>query len=174
MKSLYGLSTWAQVARLIGEHPGLQAVLGEAPSQWACYRFSRKLAAHPGLREGCARGLLEALRAADPELGADVAVDSTDLAAWANGQKYRYRGGPERESWSDPDANWGHRSAVSTRKGGGFYGYKLHLAVCTRTDLPLGWEVRTGREADMRLVETLLKQLAERGVRPASVAMDRG
>ena len=63
---------------------------------------------------------------------------------------------------------------MSTRKGGGFYGYKLHLAVCTRTDLPLGWEVHTGREADMRLVETLLKQLVERGVRPASVAMDRG
>ena len=63
---------------------------------------------------------------------------------------------------------------MSTRKGGGFYGYKLHLAVCTRTDLPLGWEVRTGKEADMRVVAPLLKQLAERGVRPASVAMDRG
>ena len=63
---------------------------------------------------------------------------------------------------------------MSTRKGGGFYGYKLHLAVCTRTDLPLGWEVRTSKEADMRIVEPLLKQLAERGVKPVSVAMDRG
>ena len=152
----------------------MQAVLGDTPSQWACYRFSRKLAAHRDLRESCARSLLEKLRATDPELGADVAVDSTDLAAWANGQKYRYRGGPERTSWSDPDASWGHRSAVSTRKGGGFYGYKLHLAVCTRTDLPLGWEVRTGKDADMRVVEPLLKQLSERGIRPVSVAMDRG
>ena len=100
--------------------------------------------------------------------------DSTDIPAYANGQKYRYRGGPERTSWSDPDASWGHRSAVSTRKGGGFYGYKLHLVVCTRTDLPLGWEVRTGKEADMRIVEPLLKQLAERGVKPVSVAMDKG
>jgi hypothetical protein len=25
--------------------------------------------------------------------------------------------GPERETFSDPDASWGHRSAVSTRKG---------------------------------------------------------
>ena len=56
----------------------------------------------------------------------------------------------------------------------GFYGYKLHLVVCTRTDLPLGWEVRTSREADMRLVEPLLKQLSKRGIRPASVAMDKG
>ncbi len=103
-----------------------------------------------------------------------VGFDSTDLLAYANGQRYKYHGGPEREAFSDPDASWGHRSAISTRKGGGFYGYKLHLAVCTRTDLPLGWEVRTGKEADMRVVAPLLKQLAERGVKPASVAMDRG
>ena len=114
------------------------------------------------------------MRAADPNLGTDVAIDSTDMAAWVNGQKYRYQGRPERTSWSDPDASWGHRSAVSTRKGGGFYGYKLHLVVCTRTDLPLGWEVRTSKEADMRLVEPLLKQLSERGVKPASAAMDKG
>ena len=35
-------------------------------------------------------------------------------------------------------------------------------------------QVRTGKDAGMRVVEPLLKQLAERGVRPASVAMDRG
>jgi hypothetical protein len=44
------------------------------------------------------------------------------------GQRYLYNHGPERQAYSDPDASWGHRSAVSTRKGGGFYGYKLHLA----------------------------------------------
>ena len=48
--------------------------------------------------------------------------------------------------FSDPDASWGHRSAVSTRKGGGFYGYKLDMAVCTATDLPLAWNVRTARD----------------------------
>lgn len=42
------------------------------------------------------------------------------------------KGGPERERFSDPDASWGHRSAVSTPTGGGFYGFKLHLAVDTR------------------------------------------
>ena len=29
----------------------------------------------------------------------------------------------------------GHRSVVSTRKGGGFYGYKLHMATCSKTGL---------------------------------------
>ena len=76
--------------------------------------------------------------------------------------------------FSDPDATWGHRSAVSTRKGGGFYGYKPHMATCSRTGLPLAWQVQTGKEADMRQVESLLGQLAGRGVRPATAAMDRG
>ena len=66
-------------------------------------------------------------------MGRDVAIDASDIAAYANGQKFIYDGGPEREAWSDPDATWGHRSAVSTRKGGGFYGYKIHMAVCTAT-----------------------------------------
>jgi hypothetical protein len=48
----------------------------------------------------------------------------------------------ERQTYSDPEASWGHRSAVSTRKGGGFYGYRIHAAVCTKTGLPLAWRVR--------------------------------
>ena len=103
-----------------------------------------------------------------------MSIDSTDLPAYANGQKYRYKGGPERESWSDHDASWGHRSAVSTRKGGGFYGYKLHMATCSKTGLPLAWQVQTGKEADMRQVETLLNQLVRRGIRPRAAAMDKG
>lgn len=63
---------------------------------------------------------------------------------------------------------------MSTRPRGGFYGYRLHLTVRTQTDLPLAWEVRAGKDADMRVVEPLLKQLADRGIGPASVTMDRG
>ena len=58
-----------------------------------------------------------------PGMGEHVALDGSDLPAYANGQRYVSKGGPERERYSDPDASWGHRSAVSTRKGGGFYGY---------------------------------------------------
>jgi hypothetical protein len=43
-------------------------------------------------------------------------------------------GGLVRTSGYDfPGKSWGHRSAVSTRKGGGFYGYKVHLAAFSRT-----------------------------------------
>ena len=39
------------------------------------------------------------------------------------------KNGPERERFSAPDASWGHRSAVSTRRAAGFCGYKIHAAI---------------------------------------------
>ncbi len=67
------------------------------------------------------------------------------MPAYANSQRFVSKGGRERalDEYSDPAASWGHRSAVSTRKGGGYYGYKLHMAVCTRTGLPMAWAVET-------------------------------
>ncbi len=171
VKSLYALPTWSRTARLIREHEALRSALGAAPSQWACYRFAKRLRGRRDLLSACIERVIASLRKRRPEFGRDVALDSTDLAAYANGQKYQYRGGPERESFSDPDASWGHRSAVSTRKGGGFYGYKLHFVACARTDLPLAWEVRTGSGADMRSVGSLLDKL---DVTPETAIMDKG
>ena len=31
--------------------------------------------------------------------------------------KFLYKDGPERKTYSDSDASWGHRSAISTRTG---------------------------------------------------------
>ncbi len=84
------------------------------------------------------------------------------------------QGGKERERFSDPDASWGHRSAVSTRKGGGFYGYRLHAAVCAATDLPVAWEVKTAREHETLSVPPLLDSLAARGFAPETAALDMG
>jgi hypothetical protein len=84
------------------------------------------------------------------------------------------RNGPERERFSDPDASWGHRSSISTRRGGGLYGYKLHLAACTRTGLPLAWQVETGRRNESLYVVPLLESLRTRGYRAETCAMDKG
>ena len=81
---------------------------------------------------------------------------------------------PERERFSDPDASWGHRSAISTRKGGGFYGYKLHAAMCARTDLPVAWTVKTARTHESSVVSDLLTALKTRGFAPETAALDKG
>jgi hypothetical protein len=174
VKSLYALPTWTRVAALIAEHPGLQAAIGGSPSLWACYRFTTKLREHRPLLSDCLDRVAASLRDALPEIGRDVAIDASDMPAFANGQRYVSQGGRERERFSDPDASWGHRSAVSTRKGGGFYGYKLQAAVCTRTGLPLAWQVESARHHESLYVAPLLDAVRTRGYQPETCAMDRG
>jgi len=96
------------------------------------------------------------------------------MPAYANGQRYIYNGGPERQTYSDPDASWGHRSAVSTRKGGGCYGYRIHAAVCSVTGLPLAWRVETARSHESMHLASLLDAVGARGFAPQTVAMDMG
>jgi hypothetical protein len=174
VKALYALPTWTRTTDLIAEHPGLAGALGGTPSHWACYRFAGKLRKERAVLAACLDALAASLRTQHPEMGREVAIDASDLPAWANGQRFLYNHGPERQAYSDPDASWGHRSAVSTRKGGGFYGYKIHAAVCAVTGLPLAWEVETGRRNESLYVAPLLDAVRARGYQPETVAMDRG
>jgi Transposase DDE domain len=141
---------------------------------YACYRFAAKLRAHSPLVEATLGAIVSALRAELPEYGKDLAIDASDLPAYANGQRFLSRNGPERERYSDPDASWGHRSAISTRKGGGYYGFKLSAAVCARTDLPVAWRVETARTHESTLAEDLLQRVRERKFQPKTVALDKG
>jgi hypothetical protein len=174
VKALYALPTWTRVADLIAEHPGLSDALGGTPSHWACYRFARKLRTERAALAACLDALAASLRQHYPDMGREVAIDASDMPAYANGQRYIYSDGPERQTYSDPDASWGHRSAVSTRKGGGFYGYRIHAAVCAVTGLPLAWQVETACSHESMHVASLLDALRTRGFSPATVAMDMG
>jgi hypothetical protein len=175
VKSIYALPTWTRAVRLVRDHAGLQAALGcHAPSEWACYRFARKLREHSDALARCLDRVTTALHGKLPSMGENVAIDASDMPAYANGQRYLSKNGPEREHYSDPDASWGHRSAVSTRKGGGFYGYRLHMLVCTKTDLPLAWEVATAASHESNYVEPLIDRARSRGLAVESCAMDMG
>lgn len=174
VKSLYAIPTWSRTAALIAEHAALREALGDAPSVYACYRFATKLRANRPALNACLDALAASLRAQLPEYGRDVALDASDLPAYANGQRFLSKGGRERERFSDADASWGHRSAVSTRKGGGFYGYKLSAAVCARTELPLAWRVETARAHESSLAHDLLQRVRERKFQPETVTLDKG
>ena len=174
VKALYGLPTWTRVASLIDDHSGLQSALGGVPSVWACYRFTTKLRLHSDVLADCLDRIAASLQVEFPGIGTDVAIDASDLPAYANGQRFVSHNGRERERFSDPDATWGHRSAVSTRKGGGFYGYKLQLAVCTQTGLPLAWQAATAKHHESTFVAPLIDALHARGYWPETCAMDKG
>jgi hypothetical protein len=96
------------------------------------------------------------------------------MPAYANGQRYVSKGGKLRERFSDPDASWGHRSSISTRSGGGYYGYKLHAAVDTETGLPLAWRVETARVQEITVVAGLLGTLAARIMPVECAVLDKG
>jgi hypothetical protein len=145
VKHIYAIPTWSRVAALISEHVALQDALGDIPSVCALYRFGAKLRPFQSMLDKCLDGLVASISAELPDYGVDVAIDASDISAFANGQRCLSHGGPERERFSDPDASWGHRSAISVRKGGGFYGYRVHAAVCARTGLPIAWRVETAR-----------------------------
>jgi hypothetical protein len=178
-KSLYALPTWTRTVALVREHSELATVIaldGDLPSHWACYRFLTKLREHAHLLEGCIASVVGALRERHPNLGKDVAIDASDMPAYANGQRFASKGGRERadHEFSDPDASWGHRSAVSTRKGGGFYGFRLHMVVDTATDLPLVWRVETAKANEGPTVAPLLDKLDALGISPSTAALDKG
>jgi hypothetical protein len=177
-KSLYAIPTWTRTVRLVHEHDALKAALGcgdDPPSHWACYRFAAKLRAHQALLDQCIGRVTDSLRAKLKGYGDDIAIDASDMPAYANGQRYVSKGGRERapEEYSDPDASWGHRSAVSTRKGGGFYGYKLQAAVCAKTGLPVSWSVETARANESMFVAPLIDAARSRGFAVETASMDR-
>jgi hypothetical protein len=164
---------------LVGEHATLRAALGcpdvaDVPSVHACYRFTAKLRKFKPLLDACLDRVTAALHEQMPELGSTVAIDASDMPAYANGQRYLYKGGPERKTYSDPDATWGHRSAVSTRAAGSFYGYKLHQVVCADTGLPLAWRVETAKDSESTFAMPLLDVMHARGFRPEVAVMDMG
>jgi len=182
-KSLYTVPTWTRIVALVREHPALAAVIapdGDVPSVYACYRFTAKLRDHAHLLEGCIARVVAELKQRNPQIGKDVAIDASDMPAYANGMRFKSKAGQERglertpDEYSDPDASWGHRSAVSTRAAGGFYGYKLHMAVCAKTDLPLAWRVESARRHETNPVAPLLDRLHALGIDPETAALDKG
>jgi hypothetical protein len=178
-KSLYTLPTWTRTVALVSEHAALRAALGcpdvvSVPSVHACYRFTAKLRAFKPLLDACVDRVTAALHEQLPELGQTVAIDTSDMPAYANGQKYLYKGGPERKRYSDPDASWGHRSAVSTRASSSFYGYKLHQVVCAEFGLPLAWRIETAKDQESTFAVPLLESVRERGFRAEIAVMDMG
>lgn len=175
-KSMYAMPTWTKVIALVKEHWGLQRALGcegNPPSVYAAYRFAEKMRANGDMLERCIDGVVEGLKAKLPSYGTDLAIDASDMPAYANGQRYVWKGGPERNWHTDPDASWGHRSAVSTRRGGGFYGFKLQMACCASTGLPVAWSAETAKANESMFVAPLIDEARRRGAMAATCAMDK-
>jgi hypothetical protein len=93
VKSLYVLPTWTRVVSLVAEYAALRKALGvnadAMSSQWACYRFATKLREFRGALAECIDSVLAGLRDENPNMGQTVAIDGSDLPAYANGLPLR-------------------------------------------------------------------------------------
>jgi transposase len=108
-------------------------------------------------------------------IGHDTAVDSSHLWAHSNrfGKKVCSCKGkcdcPRK--YSDPDAAWGHKT-----KEYAFLGYKVHLIVDTKSQLPLDVKVTPGNEPDSHRAKPLIQGANEKHpeLDIQSVSMDAG
>jgi transposase len=105
--------------------------------------------------------------------GGDTAIDSTHIWAYANQYGHKTcqcKGKCDcPKSFSDADAKWGAKS-----KDYFFFGYKVHLIVDAKSQLPLEVKVTSGEKADSPQAKPLLK--GARGKHPQvkihTVSMD--
>jgi transposase len=89
-------------------------------------------------------------------LGGNTAIDSTHLWAYANrfGKKTCSCKGKCHcpRDYSDPDAQWGYKDKEYV-----FFGYKVHLIVDAKSQLPLDVKVTPANEGDSPQAKPLLK-----------------
>jgi IS5 family transposase/transposase len=185
---LYQCESLADILRLLKHDKETRTVCGFAkdnlPSDDALGRFLKKLVIHEELLEECFIGLVTRLRALLPGFGTKLAVDSTDIKAYANG----YRKNPV-----DTDAQWGVKgegyqedksetesvAKDSRRKGRELYrwfGYKLHLVVDAIYELPVSFMVTPANESDTKQMKPLLKKAAidQPEHKPDAIIADKG
>ena len=136
------------------------------------------------LIEKCFAELVVELRQLLPGFGEKLAVDSTDIKAYANGH---------HKSPSDPDARWGAKGAghhAGPSQGNAdkegkqakqrdlyyWFGYKLHLVVDAVYELPVSFALTPANESDTKQMAELLKKAGadQEETKPMAVIADKG
>lgn len=138
------------------------------PSDSTFSRFFARMAAMPTLGDDAIAQMVERVRERLPDVGERVAVDSTDVRAYAH---------PALEY---TDARWGHRTtkrrSKSKAKTEPFFGYKLHSITDTIHGVPLAHIILPANEGDTRQLGPLIDKA--RGIypwlKPKHLLADRG
>lgn len=175
---VYRIPSVAELIRNLGSNPYLRISCGitaKIPSAPTFSRFLRRLVKHEDLLDECVDDLVRRFAALAPGFGESMSADSTDVHAWSRGKK---------EGASDPDASWSAKDSKEASKGrkakdeGGkkegekkkkkdkkdlywWFGYKVHLLVDTRYEVPIAAVVTTAKEADTSHLRPLLDKRDE-------------
>ena len=95
-----------------------------------------QLATYADLIDDAITSIVNGLHDELPDLGSRVAIDSTAIRTYSNGN---------RKVVSDPDASWGYKNSSKTKGGKPekFFGYKAHMITDVTYGIPLS--VSTGK-----------------------------
>jgi transposase len=160
---VYGIATVNGLIRELRRNGSLRRLVGiegidGVPKPWQFSRFVGKLSKPENLamvRQVFERAI-DSLRDILPDLGESIAVDGTGIRSWCN----RYA-----KELSDGDAGWGVRRKSNedgSERIDKWYGYTVELAVDTRYEIPLGFEVISANTNECRRLPIVLGDVKRR------------
>jgi len=137
---------------------------GAVPPSWVYTRFLKLLFKFRGEFDGMFDRLVDELKALLPDLGFSVAVDSKGVNS--AGRPTKKTGEDGRR---DTEADWGKKAYRGEREDGTlwekvvkWFGYKIHLLVDTKYEMPLGYRVTRASVSDTTQLLSLVEDLEER------------
>ena len=124
---------------------------------------------HADLVEACFVQVTNRLKEMLPDLGNEVAIDSTVV---------RSHCAPHRRRVSDPEASWTVKNTTQAKAGGKEWrhGYKLHMVADANHGLPLAQIITTAKVHDSPMLPVVmgLAQVQHGWFWPGAVMADRG
>lgn len=169
------LSRSARQRAVVAEHPGLQSVLGCAPSQWGCYQF-RGCCASTQKRwrtvsmvclAHCARTFTKWGRRCNRRVGPSGLRERPAL------QEQERLGAQAREV-QRPTCKLGLSRCREHTQGRRVLRIPVHAAVCAATDLPLAWTTESANHAEQTFALGPIDAARGRGFGIRTAIMDSG
>lgn len=138
------------------------------PHRTTFNRFIQRLSHHADLVDDCITQLIMRLKELLPDLGEEVAIDSTTVRTHCN---------PNRRRVSDLEASWTKKPRARAREGKEWaHGYKLHMIADANHGVALAQYITTASVADTKELQPLVNA-AEATLpwfKPKALMADRG
>jgi hypothetical protein len=147
---------------------GFDPFFGEkaVPTKDAFSRFLESLIEHEVFITAMFHALVDELKKKLPDLGVKTAVDSKAIQSF--GKPVKDEKLQEEDRRRDTDADWGFKTYKGVRKDGTawekvvkWFGYKLHLLVDSKYELPLAFELNVVSSSDMTHLIPLVEDVGE-------------
>ena len=143
--------------------------LGPLPHRTTFNRFIQRLSHHVDLVEACFADLTHQLNTLIPDLGAEVAIDSTTVRSHCS---------PNRKRISDPEASWTAKNSPRAKEKGKEWrhGYKVHMVADANHGVPLAHIVTTAKRSDSPELPNVIvrAEALYPWFKPSAVIADRG